>query len=233
MNLLEFSGGGSIAVLATVLSISAPANALNFTIFSDRASWEAAVGGSFSEETFNSYTVDTSFNGTPLDVGDFTLNGTANLSSYQTIDVPPFFNSLANVDGTTSINALLDESSSFSITFDSPITAFGANFSSISTAGAIIQVNADSELVGGIPTNSNTGSDTEFFGFIGDSSFTTLLFDGGGVNDDVFGVDNVVYTSPSTPVPFEVSPTLGLLTIGGIWGISRLRKKRGVSKITK
>ncbi len=30
----------------------------------------------------------------------------------------------------------------------------------------------------------------------------------------------------ATPVPFEISPTLGLMMVGGIWGVSRLRKSR-------
>ena len=97
---LEFAGifgGGSIAVLATVLSISAPANALNFTTFTDRATWEAAVGGSFSEEDFNSFTVDTSFNGSSVDVGDFTLNGIT-ATSRQNIDVPPLSTSSFDIE---------------------------------------------------------------------------------------------------------------------------------------
>ena len=103
---LEFAGifgGGSIAVLATVLSISAPANALNFTTFTDRASWEAAVGGSFSEETFNSFTVDTSFDSSSVDVGDFTLIGTGSGSGRNFIDADRrnFFTSVSSaLDGT-------------------------------------------------------------------------------------------------------------------------------------
>ncbi len=87
----------SINVLATVLSVSAPANALNFTTFTNRGLWEAEVG-SFSEETFNSYTVDTSFNDTNVDVGDFTLNGTTGFGGVQIIDVPPLTTSFFNID---------------------------------------------------------------------------------------------------------------------------------------
>lgn len=39
----------------------------------------------------------------------------------------------------------------------------------------------------------------------------------------------VTFAPESVPVPFEVSPTLGLLAVGGIWGIFRLRKKTKVS----
>ena len=87
---------------------------------------------------------------------------------------------------------------------------------------------ADSDLVGGVPTLLD-GS-TEFFGFVADGSFTTVTFDSADGNNDGFATDNFVYVSSSTPVPFEVSPTLGLLTIGGIWSVSRLRKKRRLTK---
>lgn len=39
----------------------------------------------------------------------------------------------------------------------------------------------------------------------------------------------VTFDTVPEPVPFELSPTLGLLMVGGIWGISRLRKSTSVS----
>ncbi len=39
-----------------------------------------------------------------------------------------------------------------------------------------------------------------------------------------------IFYEEATPVPFELSPTLGILTVGGIWGISRLRKRLTVQK---
>lgn len=45
-------------------------------------------------------------------------------------------------------------------------------------------------------------------------------------NDEVFFLDNIqVEIASSAAVPFEFSPTLGLLAVGGIWGMSRLRKR--------
>ncbi len=229
---LGFTGifGSGISVLATILSISAPANALNFTTFTDRGLWEAEVGGSFSEETFNSYNVDTSFNNTNVDVGDFTLNGTTAFGGVQIIDVQPLATPSADIDSPI-IRVAANSVSSFTATFDSPITAFGATFNGVSDNSAVTQLTAGSDVVGNVPeiTLGNTG----FFGFVADGSFSLLTVDSANDVNDVFAMDNFVYASSSTPVPFEVSPTLGLLTVGGIWLLSRLRQKRGVNKITK
>ncbi len=229
--MLEFSGGG-IGVLATVLGISAPANALNFTTFTDRASWEAAVGGSFSEETFNSFTVDTSFNGSSVDVGDFTLNGTSQFSGFQQIDFPPITaSSSLNIDGTTQIVAATGSSSSFTFTFDAPTTAFGASFNELNSNNT--RLRADSDVVPNLPTVNGGTPGGGFFGFVADGEFTTLNFDSITGSGDGFGMDNVVYASSSAAVPFEFSPTLGLLAVAGVWGVSRLRKRSAVSKMTE
>lgn len=226
--MLEFSGGG-IGVLATVLGISAPANALNFNTFTDRASWEAAVGGSFSEEDFNSFTVDTSFdNGSSVDVGDFTLNGFGDCCSNDNkVDASPF--SFGGVDGTSYVVGQVNNTGStfFNMTFNSAITAFGAEFDRISD-DRITQLVADSEAPINIPDITSG-----FFGIVADGSFSTLAFQPGDSQFDRFGMDNVVYASSSASVPFEFSPTLGLFAVGGVWGVSRLRKKIAVSTITE
>ena len=73
------------------------------------------------------------------------------------------------------------------------------------------------------------GEGQSFFGFVADKEFTRIKFDPTISGGDNFGMDDVVYSS----VPFEFSPSLGLFAIGGIWGISSLRKRVSVSKITK
>lgn len=230
--MLVFSGGGSITVLATVLGVSAPANAIVFNTFSDRASWEAAVGGSFSEEDFNSFTVDTSFDGVNVDVGDFTLNGTSQFSGFQQIDFPPITASgVLNIDGTTQMVAATGSSSNFSFTFDSPITAFGASFNELNSSNT--QLSADSDIVPNLPTVAGGTPGGGFFGFVADGNFTTVTFDSVTGSGDGFGMDNVVYDSSTASVPFEFSPALGLLAVGSVWGVSRLRKRLAASKITK
>lgn len=109
-------------------------------------------------------------------------------------------------------------------------------------------------MIGSIPRN------TQFFGFIADENFNTLVLDSANADCDGFGMDNFVYVPVNSsltrsfsinsdivdsfdPVkflpargmlltfddvqnaPFNFSPTLGLLSVGGIWFVSYLRKK--------
>lgn len=42
--------------------------------------------------------------------------------------------------------------------------------------------------------------------------------------------ETVAFSVSATSVPFEFSPGLGLLTVGGIFGVSRLRKSMKARK---
>lgn len=70
------------------------------------------------------------------------------------------------------------------------------------------------------------GNCTSLQGLFGATATNIIL-----ANSDI-GVSEFSSTSltanavSSTPVPFEISPTLGLMMVGGIWGVSRLRKSR-------
>lgn len=193
---------GVLAILAAVGGITEPANAFTLTSFTDRESWESAVQGGFIRENFNSYNKeDESFNGIDLDVGNFTLNGTG---SRQKIDVYPFDVPLFDVDRTSMILGQTDSSSFFTITFDFPITAFGANFSDISSQGET-QITADSTSVF-MTSDDNSrrkkiSQNTQFFGFIADQEFNKLTLDSANDNFDGFGMDNFAY------VPMNSSPT--------------------------
>ena len=92
-------------------------------------------------------------------------------------------------------------------------------------------------------TNNSASTDNyERVFFNNSSSFNNLV----NANDDSFtGTESINYardfTSPnslvftpetsSASVPFEFSPTLGLLLMGGMFGISRYAKSRKVSKL--
>lgn len=49
-------------------------------------------------------------------------------------------------------------------------------------------------------------------------------------NGDFGGSETVAFSVSATSVPFEFSPGLGLLTVGGIFGVSRLRKSMKARK---
>ncbi len=64
------------------------------------------------------------------------------------------------------------------------------------------------------------------YNFVGSSSIFSFAkySDGSFVTS---GADNsFTQNTTATPVPFEMSLTLGLLMVGGIWGVNRLRKSR-------
>ncbi len=197
--------------------------------------WEAAVG-TFTEETFNSITTDQSFdNNGSVNVGDFTISATGSAfnTGVNNIDASPFrVEGSLDVNGSTYVAGEVrsDTNTDINVTFNSPTTAFGATFNNVNNLFTATLLSADSESVSLISNGDG------FFGFVADGSFSTVSISrsSGGVLTDAFGADDFVYaSSPSTPVPFEVSPTLGLLTIGGIFGINYLRKKKAAIKNNK
>lgn len=111
-------------------------------------------------------------------------------------------------------------SDSYTITFDNPIKAFGWDYNSMQGEGLNIEGNALS-----LPTAGDSAGTSSFFGVVNTDSdtFTTISLTG---DDSAFGMDNYVYAS----VPFEFSPTFGLLVVGGVFGLNYLRKKTAVSK---
>ncbi|MDJ0533849.1 MAG: hypothetical protein QNJ70_15390 [Xenococcaceae cyanobacterium MO_207.B15] len=47
-----------------------------------------------------------------------------------------------------------------------------------------------------------------------------------GDSNAIGAESGTTFTATATAVPFELSPTLGLLMVGGSWGVNRLRKSR-------
>ena len=220
---------GGVAAFTTVLGISAPAKAVVFDTYTDRANWESAVAGqglSFTEEDFNSFTQDESFAASSFNVGDFSLSASNGSSSFNYINDIDAGNISAgttnNIDGTNYVRGRKFGSNTFSVTFDSPIKAFGWEYNDMAGEGWEIQGNNFT-----LPAAGNTDGTGSFFGVVNTDvdSFTTVNLIGG---NNGFGLDNFVYSSDvaSTSVPFEFSPALGLLAVGGFFGFKYLRKKR-------
>lgn len=153
-----------------------------------------------------------------------------------------------DINGTTQLQGRTERGGAgaddyFTIDFAEPIRAFGAYFNDISDGSAETQIDIgtaitgssdpiDDIIISGTETVPSAGSDiTSFFGFTSDEAFTRVRFTSIAANGvaDGFAVDDVV----SSSVPFEFSPSLGLFAIGSMWGVSRLRKKVSVNKITK
>lgn len=209
-----------------LIASSSPARALILT-FTDRAAWEAAVG-TFSEQTFDSFSSDQSFNnGATVDVGAFSLTGFGDAAGqppgvFNFIDATPFDSSLPSINRTTDLAVrVVDENFvfppfppgpvGFDIVFDLSQRAWGADFGPI---GSSLRVNADGTEIG-------LGSEAGFFGFVDTAgSFTTIRIDTppdfGGAQSTM---DNFVYA-----VPEPAAPTL--LALGAAAVLAQWRRRR-------
>ena len=203
-------------LLLILMCFSSVANAAVITTFNDRMGFEAAAG-TLATETFNSFTEQTPFHTTPLDVGDFSLSltGTPQTGERNSIDLQPPQFSEFDVDGTTLANVLIQTGTSFFITFDNPIFEFGADFGSIQD--------------GQLRTNVYVGNDvltpllnTNFFGLISDTAFSVLEFRADFGVGDGFGLDNVSYGV--SPVPVPAAAWLFGSALLGFFGFSKRKK---------
>jgi hypothetical protein len=89
------------------------------------------------------------------------------------------------------------------------VNGFGGNASNVTKSGSDISVNAGESV---------------------EVRFCAAWDDNNLEPDPAWQITSVNLSS-SASVPFEFSPTLGLLTVGGIIGISRLRKSLATPKL--
>ncbi len=220
--------GSALRVTTTVALIfilrSGPLHAGIIT-FTDRVSWNAAVGAPDFVEDFNSYSSDVSFVDAPFDVGPFTLshigpvNDEVSLSRNR-IDAASF-SSGQSVDGTTRLDLIVNRFSQgvkVCVSFDTPIYAFGFDFDSINLPDFSV------ELVSGAGTTSlSPTSASGFFGFVTSPAekITEIRFSGSA--NDGFVVDNVAGAFIPEPSTFLLClPICGV----SLMRYRRLRRKR-------
>ncbi len=206
-------------VMAFFMSVQL-ASAANFTVFTDRTAFEAAVGAGLTTETFNSAGSDISFSGSSTTFGQLTLSAddTA-FPGNNKIDVTPIPGEV-DVNGSTAVNFFTRANQNASVAFDAPILAFGADFFNFNDDFLRTQVSILGDLLSPQATTDNTLS---FFGVISDQAFSSVLF--AGLDNDVFGMDNVSFSSSVSVVPLPAALPLmaGALAVMGLFG---WRKKR-------
>ncbi|HEY0446857.1 MAG TPA: PEPxxWA-CTERM sorting domain-containing protein [Allosphingosinicella sp.] len=211
------------AAAVSLASLSAPA-ASAIIVYTDRAAFGAAAGF-LQTETFNGFTSDTSFQTAALDVGAFTLAGFGpSQFDRNFIDIPPPLAPPFDIDGTAVVNAVTHTSSGFDIFFDSPISAFGADFAALQNGFARTQI-----IVAGqsLQPPVQAADTLQFYGFTSDTAFTSVRFIGTGLNDSItdgFSMDNVSFGG----VP---EPATWLMMIGGfgmIGGALRRRRRQAL-----
>lgn len=197
--------------------VTAPVRAAT-TIYTDRTSFDAFVIESGFVD-FNDVQSEVDFRTSPFDAGPFSIQGAGTGQGIRNrIDIQPLQFDTFDIDGTTVANLRVSSTSTVTFTFDSPITAFGADFGSINDFELRTQATTGSDIV--VPPVTPVSA-IQFFGFTSDTAFTSLVFESAAPNADGFAVDNI---SIGTAVP---EPATWAMMLLGLFGLGGMMRRRG------
>lgn len=224
-----------VTAIAALGITSASANGIVVTSSTSLADFQGDVAGPIQIVDFNDVAADTSFSPTPFDAGPFTMGpgstglaGSFGNANFNEIDVSPFGgqNLRFNIDGTAHARVFMSAGESLTLTFDTPITAFAAEF---------LDLNGADTAPGSLRTEILLGTHVEqpgidaddsvrFLGFASDSAFSSVTFSAAfpGVAS-AFSFDNVRFVS--APVAVSEPASLALLGLG-IAGLAAGMRRR-------
>lgn len=199
-------------IASALLALPALSSAAVITTYTDRSSWEAAVGA-FTTEDFESVTpVTASTAGDTFTLADFDIvidenHGSIAIASSGTGPVigglQSFFGDVHSPGSSVPLFQTLN--------FVDPIVAFAADFAQGDASGITIS------LLGS--TFPIAFSGTTFFGITSDVAFSTLDITGGNTGSGFFVMDNVSISGASVPEP------AGVLLLGiGLVSLTARRK---------
>ena len=205
----------------TLVGVGVFAGAANaqLTVFTDRAAWEAALGGaSITTEDFNSITPFVFSDGQTLDTGlvQITRDGSPN-GGDGALEIEDGAN-FGNFDGTPFLSGEtgIGPHERVEVTFNGQnVFAFGADFvSPFSGDGIGVDVNGQTFLLDYIPS-----FDSGFFGVISTGTFDGITIV--GTPDDIsfqelWQADNVSYAVPAP----------GAAMLAGVAGLAAVRRRR-------
>lgn len=209
------------ACIGLIYSSPLPAAMVTFT---NRSVFQTAAGTTTLED-FNSFVSEVAFHTVPLDVGDFSISMTGSPSTAadrNKIDIPPHNFAVLNVDGTPLMNVLTFLPQSLFLTFDTPINAFGADFSDFNN-----QLRRTNIIVNGttILPPIYPGGVVQFFGLVSDSPFNSVEFRAiDSVFGDGYGIDNVEYSTTAAPEPTSVALMAASLIVTMVGGRFKSRR---------
>ena len=211
-------GGGADAALVT---------------FTDRAAWQAAAGGVGDYfENFDSFTIDQSYNPSPVTAGFVTLavvNVHADFGdpSYRIDAIPAAAGTIPDVNGTTfavtisnNFGAIFLSSGDTQLSF-SPVRAIGFDYAGAAYStvdGALTTSRGDTVIVA-----KSDNSNRAFLGLLytGSENFTSLTWGktpNGPIDGFGAGIDNI---EAFAPVPLPSAVWLSGSTLGGLGFLRR------------
>lgn len=228
------------ALCAAVFGLALMASRAEAAIitFTDRATWDSAVGAPSFTVDFSGFSTDKSFALSPLDLGPFTLLGApVNHPASPYGDLTGIVNIVdaAAANANLGINDFVGLFDHVDLTFGVPVKAWGGTISN--PAGdevlAIDLLNGMSVLATLLPVDEpwNPHATTPYFGFFGfkataGEQITSLRFravpGGSGAFGDAFRLDDVVGVSDVSAVP---EPGTLWLLLSGVVGISRAARR--------
>ena len=206
-------------IAAGVVAGLVTAASAQFTVYTDRTAWEAAVGGAITTETFNSVTPFMFADGQTLDTGllQVTRDGSPN-GGDGALEIAPG-SDFGNIDATTFLagETGADPHERVDFAFNGgAVYAFGADFNSpFSGDGIGVEIDGQLFLLDYIP-----GFDTGFFGVVSTGSFTSASIVGNPDTitfQELWSADNVSYAAIPTPA------SATLLGLGGLVAARRRR----------
>jgi hypothetical protein len=207
-------------VTGTTLLLGGVSSANAFTIYTNRAAWEAAIPGStIITDTFSNSIA--SAQSITLDSGIVSTNS-----------IPPTLPNSFNNNSVSIVNpgvydnatqAGTGNSASNMITWVFPsahVFAFGADFISANVDSLTLIGNFDGTGDQTILVNNTIGGGTGFLGVVGMAKFSSVIFGNNLTVVDSFSIDNASFAvlEPST---------VALVLMGGVGLLSRKRVKRG------
>ncbi|MEC9434717.1 MAG: VPLPA-CTERM sorting domain-containing protein [Pseudomonadota bacterium] len=212
----------SLRLFVAIGIVAAPgaASAL-VTTYVDETAFLAAAG-SVTTETFDGFVSDASFYNTSLDVGDFVIAATTSSvpTNFNEIDASPY--EFVNL-GSPYAKIGIDDGDTVTLTFDAPITAFGALFYGVNDDELRSQITVAGETVAHPVTS---GSVFAYFGLISDTPFSVLTFTGLSDGGEAMAFDDATYSAISAPVPVPAAAPLLAGALGGL-GLLARRRRRG------